>query len=106
MSADGPRADRDEVETFAGGEVHSYRGIVDRWLLAVYAVLAVWGVYYLLTRHASFFKGPEELALAIGVAVGFAFNYLGARLLVFGRSVMAKAARKADATKEPESAAR
>ena len=48
MSADGPRAARDEVETFAGGEVHSYRGVVDRWLLAVYAVLAVWGVYYLL----------------------------------------------------------
>jgi len=35
------------VEEFAGGEIRSYHGRVDRWLLAVYAVLAVWGVYYL-----------------------------------------------------------
>jgi dolichol-phosphate mannosyltransferase len=65
-----------------------------------------WGVYYLLTRHVAFFLGREELALAAGVAAGFAFNYLGARLLVFGRSVVAKAARKAEAAKEPESARR
>ena len=36
-----------EVEEFADGEIRSYRGRVDGWLLAVYAVLAVWGVYYL-----------------------------------------------------------
>jgi hypothetical protein len=35
------------VEAFADGEIRSYHGRVDRWLLAVYAVLAVWGVYYL-----------------------------------------------------------
>ena len=35
------------VEEFADGEVKSFRGRVDRWLLVVYAVLAVWGVYYL-----------------------------------------------------------
>ena len=35
------------VEEFADGEIRSYRGRVDGWLLAVYAVLAVWGVYYL-----------------------------------------------------------
>ena len=35
------------VEEFADGEIRSYRGRVDRWLLVVYAVLAVWGVYYL-----------------------------------------------------------
>ena len=29
----------DDLEEFAGGEI--------RWLLAVYAILAVWGVYYL-----------------------------------------------------------
>jgi len=39
-----------EVETYAGGEIRVYRGIVNRWLLVVYAVLAVWGVYYLV-RH-------------------------------------------------------
>jgi hypothetical protein len=36
-----------EVEEFADGEIKSYRGRVNRWLLVVYAVLAVWGVYYL-----------------------------------------------------------
>ena len=38
----------DAIEEFADGEIRSYRGRVDRWLLAVYAVLALWGVYYLL----------------------------------------------------------
>ncbi len=41
--------EHDEVEAFAGGEIRSVRGRVNRWLLAVYAVLAVWGVYYLFT---------------------------------------------------------
>jgi hypothetical protein len=42
-----PHADP-EVEHFAGGEIRSYHGRVNTWLLAVYAVLAVWGVYYLV----------------------------------------------------------
>jgi hypothetical protein len=42
-SEDGEQA----VEEFADGEIRSRRGGVDAWLLAVYAVLAVWGVYYL-----------------------------------------------------------
>jgi hypothetical protein len=44
-----PRAPHgaDDVEEFARGEVHSRRGRVDAWLLAVYAGLAVWGIYYL-----------------------------------------------------------
>ena len=41
-----PHADP-EVEQFARGEIRSYHGRVNTWLLAVYAVLAVWGVYYL-----------------------------------------------------------
>jgi hypothetical protein len=36
------------VEEFARGEIRSYHGRVNAWLLAVYAVLAVWGVYYLV----------------------------------------------------------
>jgi hypothetical protein len=40
------RAER-KVEEFADGEIRSYRGRVNGWLLVVYAVLAVWGVYYL-----------------------------------------------------------
>ncbi len=42
-----PHADP-AVEEFAQGEIRSYHGRVDVWLLAVYAVLAVWGVYYVV----------------------------------------------------------
>ena len=28
--------------------MRAYHGIVNRWLLVVYAVLGVWGVYYLV----------------------------------------------------------
>ena len=35
------------VEEYADGEIKSYRGRVNRWLLVVYAVLALWGIYYL-----------------------------------------------------------
>jgi hypothetical protein len=37
-----------EVEEYAQGEIRSYHGIVNRWLLVVYAILAVWGIYYLI----------------------------------------------------------
>jgi hypothetical protein len=36
-----------DVESYAQGEIRTYRGIVNTWLLVVYAVLAIWGVYYL-----------------------------------------------------------
>ena len=45
------------VEAFADGEIRSYRGRVDRWLLVVYAVLAVWGVYYLFAFWGSLGPG-------------------------------------------------
>lgn len=41
-----PHADP-EIAEFARGEIRSYHGRVNGWLLAVYAALAVWGVYYL-----------------------------------------------------------
>ena len=41
------RTDEPEVEEFADGEITSRRGHVDGWLLVVYAVLVVWGIYYL-----------------------------------------------------------
>jgi hypothetical protein len=40
--------DDDEVHDYAGGEVSTRRGRVNRWLLVVYLVLLVWGVYYLV----------------------------------------------------------
>jgi hypothetical protein len=39
--------DPDEIEHYAQGEISSRRGRVNRWLLVVYLVLAVWGVVYL-----------------------------------------------------------
>ena len=38
---------RGPIEEYGGGEIRSHRGFVNRWLLAVYAVLGVWAVYYL-----------------------------------------------------------
>lgn len=46
MSAEGAHKP-DEVEEFAGGEIKSFHGRVNVWLLVVYGVLAVWGIYYL-----------------------------------------------------------
>ncbi len=45
----GGRSDRGPEREYAGGEIRSYEGRVNRWLLVVYVVLGVWGVYYLVT---------------------------------------------------------
>ncbi len=37
------------IEEYAHGEIRAYHGIVPTWLLVIYAILAVWGVYYLIT---------------------------------------------------------
>ena len=37
------------IEEHAHGEIRAYHGIVNKWLLVVYAILAVWGIYYLFT---------------------------------------------------------
>ena len=41
-------ADRGEGQVYAGGEIESHTGRVNRWLLVVYALLAVWAAYYLI----------------------------------------------------------
>ena len=41
-------ADEDEIQEYAQGEVSSRHGRVNRWLLVVYVVLAVWAVAYLV----------------------------------------------------------
>jgi hypothetical protein len=41
-------ADEDEIHDYAAGEVSTRRGRVNRWLLVVYLVFLVWGVYYLM----------------------------------------------------------
>jgi hypothetical protein len=50
------------VEEYAGGEIKAYHGIVNKWLLVVYAILAVFGVYYLFKYCG---LGPG-LARAVG----------------------------------------
>jgi hypothetical protein len=37
----------DELEDYAGGYIQSRHGSIQPWLLAVYAVLFVWALYYL-----------------------------------------------------------
>ncbi|MGH7321283.1 MAG: hypothetical protein ACRELA_16870 [Candidatus Rokuibacteriota bacterium] len=41
--------DRGPIHEFANGEIRSYEGSVNRWLLVVYAILGIWAVYYLFT---------------------------------------------------------
>lgn len=41
-------ADDDQIHEYAQGEIASRHGRVNRWLLVVYVVLAVWGVAYLV----------------------------------------------------------
>jgi hypothetical protein len=42
-----PERLREPVDEYAGGEIQVRRGIVNRWLLVVYLILFVWGIYYL-----------------------------------------------------------
>ena len=37
------------IEEYAQGEVKSYRGIVNRWLIVLYVALFLWAIYYLVT---------------------------------------------------------
>jgi hypothetical protein len=50
VSDDRPRDERERGprRSYAGGEIESHTGGVDRWLLVVYAVLLAWGAYYLV----------------------------------------------------------
>lgn len=41
------------------------------------------GSYYVLTQYVPFFEMHKVLALAVGVLLGFGFNFVTARLLVF-----------------------
>lgn len=44
----GERSDRGPTREYAGGEIRSYEGRVNRWLLVVYVVLGAWALYYLV----------------------------------------------------------
>ncbi len=49
--------EREGVEEYAGGEITSRRGIVNRWLLVVYVVLGLWAVYYLVAHFGGLGPG-------------------------------------------------
>lgn len=40
----------ESLEAYADGEIHVRRGTINRWLLVVYLVLFVWGIYYLFAE--------------------------------------------------------
>jgi len=54
-----PDDDRGPVHHFADGEVSSYAGHVNRWLIVVYVVLALWAVYYLVAYWGGLGPGLE-----------------------------------------------
>jgi hypothetical protein len=38
----------EDLEHYAGGEIQARHGVVNKWLLAMYAVLFLWSIYYLV----------------------------------------------------------
>jgi hypothetical protein len=38
----------DEIEDYAGGYIQERRGYIPAWLLAVYVILFLWALYYLV----------------------------------------------------------
>jgi hypothetical protein len=41
-----PHSHADELEEYGGGAIEGRHGYIPLWLLAVYAVLFIWGLYY------------------------------------------------------------
>jgi hypothetical protein len=41
-----PEHGHHELEEYAGGYIKAWLGHIPAWLLAVYAILFVWGLYY------------------------------------------------------------
>jgi hypothetical protein len=38
----------EDLEAYAGGEIQSRHGTVNRWLLGLYTVLFLWSIYYVI----------------------------------------------------------
>lgn len=41
-----PTASSEQLEEYGGGHIKARHGIINRWLLVVYAILFVWALYY------------------------------------------------------------
>ncbi|MGH6948824.1 MAG: hypothetical protein ACREDZ_15955 [Kiloniellales bacterium] len=44
----GESHEHEELEEYAGGYIQAHHGTIAPWLLIVYAVLLVWGLYYMV----------------------------------------------------------
>jgi hypothetical protein len=51
--------ERGSVHGFADGEVQTYTGRVNRWLVVVYVILALWAIYYLVVYWGGLGPGLE-----------------------------------------------
>ena len=47
----------EEMEEYAGGYIQAHVGTIPLWLLAVYAVLFIWALYYLYDFWGGFGPG-------------------------------------------------
>ena len=54
-----PDETRGPVHEFAGGEIESYTGRVNLWLIVVYVLLVLWAVYYLFMYWGGLGPGLE-----------------------------------------------
>lgn len=59
------------VEEYAGGDIKVYHGIVNKWLLLVFAVLFVWALYYIM---GPFEDGAPTFRYWGGLGPGLAKN--------------------------------
>ncbi|HTO13191.1 MAG TPA: hypothetical protein VMQ51_16560 [Candidatus Binatia bacterium] len=59
MTTPDDERERGPVHEFADGEIRSYAGRVNRWLLVLYVILALWAVYYLVVYWGGLGPGLE-----------------------------------------------
>ncbi len=83
------------VEEYAGGEIRTCHGIVNKWLLLVYTILLIWAVSYLIGPFKGFKPtfgywgglGPglaRELVGALGRTGAIALGiFLGGMIVFF-----------------------
>jgi hypothetical protein len=48
-----------DLEDYAGGYIQAHHGYIPAWLLAVYLILFLWALYYLVVYWGGI--GPEQI---------------------------------------------
>jgi hypothetical protein len=54
-----PEDGRGPVHDYADGEIQTYAGRVNAWLIVLYVILALWAAYYLLVHWGGLGPGLE-----------------------------------------------